>query len=786
MAPLVPKQQSLKDIDFAYYFEHYVRLFWRAKWFILSCFIVVNAAGLYYVLNHAGAREKLSATIVIGLDNARQSSAVREISTDGANKARVMQSRRFLSSVIDSLSLRFVLNTFTREQVFDSLWIDTTAALGKYLFEISDELDEYSIYYSNPSIGFDQKLVKRGRVLTLDTLLLPGIALNFTQDYLKEPFRFEFSIITMRAAIARMRENLVVRGPAGSDVQFSVTLSGDDYSLITNTANTMADMFVTQNLGFRNTRTQDALNILQKQLAQASEELESSKQQLLRFLTANPKVGLTNRTAQTLGDLSAVEVDGYRVEKVKEQGELLQKNFREAAPENRFLVVQEMLAMLHTNEVAQATVLREQLQTAMAEQDVLLQRYAQNHPRIIESKKAIVTLEQQAFEALSRYLSSMQAQVQRRQQTTQSLQTQLSGLPLKEMQLTELQRKHDINTTMYSAILSRYNEMRIANVVEVSDVYVLDYAVVPIPLPEYMRKIRNFAIVLLLSLLVGIGPVIGLDLIDKSVRSEQELAKLLSYPLLEAIPTIRLPKKLREAPKSPDGKRQRRIDPYLVAAEPEPNFIIEIFRSLRTKLLFVFHDVSPLSMAFTSLNMAEGKSTLSGNVAIVLAKQGLRTVLIDVDLRKGVQHHSFMLQKEPGLSNFLVAEIAVDKHSVLELAQATHIEKLSVISCGAHVPNPQELLATQRFARLRQVLEELYDVIIFDTPPLGVATDALALDKWVHRFVLVARAGKTNIVDLRKKIEEFPQIKDKIAGVILNQAALSRRMKYYKYSKYYG
>lgn len=786
MAPNLPKQQSLKDIDFAFYFEHYARLLWRAKWFILISFMLMSAAGVYYVLNYANAREKLSATIVIGLDNPRQSSAVREISTDGANKARFIQSRRFLSSVIDSLSLRFVLGTHMREQVFDSLWIDTTAALGKYVFEVSVELDQYSILYSNPAIGFEQKLIKRGRVLTLDTLLLPGVALNFSQDYLKAPFRFEFSIITMRAAIARLRENMAVRGPSEKEVQFSLTLSGDDYTLITNTANTMADMFVAQNIGFRNSRTQDALNVLEKQLAQASDELESSKQQLLRFLTANPKVGLTNRTAQTIGDLTAVEMDGYRVEKVKEQGELLQKSFREAAVDNRALVVQEILALLQANDVPKAMVLREQVQAATAEQDVLLQRYAQNHPRIIESKAAIVALQQQAFEALSRYLGSIQAQVQKRLQATQSLQTQLSGLPLKEMQLTELQRKHDINAQMYSAILSRYNEARIANVVEISDVYVLDYAVVPIPMPEYMRKIKSLAIVLVLSLLIGLGPVVGWDLIDKAVRSEQELSKLLSYPLLEAIPVIRLPKKLREAPKTPDGKRQRRIDPFLIAAEAEPNFITEIFRSLRTKLLFVFHDVSPLSMAITSLNMAEGKSTLSGNIAIVLAKQGLRTVLIDVDLRKGVQHHAFMLQKEPGLSNFLVAEAPVDKHSVLELAQATHIDKLSVISCGVHVPNPQELLATERFARLRQVLDELYDVIIFDTPPMGVATDALALDKWVHRFVLVARAGKTNIVDLRKKIEEFSQIKDKIAGIILNRAALSRRMKYYKYSKYYS
>ncbi|MBD3344369.1 MAG: polysaccharide biosynthesis tyrosine autokinase [Chitinivibrionales bacterium] len=235
---------------------------------------------------------------------------------------------------------------------------------------------------------------------------------------------------------------------------------------------------------------------------------------------------------------------------------------------------------------------------------------------------------------------------------------------------------------------------------------------------------------------------------------------------------------------STSAKRKREIDSNLITASYTPDYINEIFRSLRTKITLALHECEDKSVIFTSLDMEVGKSTLSSNVAITIAQQDLKTVLIDGDIRRGVLHNLFVLNKSMGLSDYLSSDVSVNKETMAVLFQKTHVPNLTVISSGQNVPNPSELLTSKRFRELKRLLSEHFDVIIFDSPPLGAVTDAVVMHELFSKYVIIAKAGETNIIDLNKKIDEFPVIKQKIIGIVLNQALVDRKIQYYKYSNY--
>jgi capsular exopolysaccharide synthesis family protein len=189
-------------------------------------------------------------------------------------------------------------------------------------------------------------------------------------------------------------------------------------------------------------------------------------------------------------------------------------------------------------------------------------------------------------------------------------------------------------------------------------------------------------------------------------------------------------------------------------------------------------------LCVTSLDASEGKSTISSNIGIILAQQGVKTLLIDGDLRRGVQHNNFKVNKTPGLSEML-AWGSINDNSIKSAIKPTTIENLSVLTTGKNPENSQELIASVHFEKLLDLVSGWYDFVIIDSPPLQAASDAVVFAHVVDSYIAVVRAGKTDVIELKKRISEYKAFSQKIAGVILNMAANGKRLKYYKYSNYY-
>ncbi|AKU26587.1 CpsD/CapB family tyrosine-protein kinase [Anoxybacillus geothermalis] len=223
-------------------------------------------------------------------------------------------------------------------------------------------------------------------------------------------------------------------------------------------------------------------------------------------------------------------------------------------------------------------------------------------------------------------------------------------------------------------------------------------------------------------------------------------------------------------------KKFQKAERNLITFDDPKSPISEQYRTIRTNIQFSFIDEPLQSLMVTSSAPSEGKSTTAANLAVVFAQQGKKTVLIDADLRKPTVHYTFRLNNYTGLTSVLTNAVPL-----LSALQGTAIENLTVLTAGPIPPNPAELLSSKMMDRLFHELKEIYDLVIFDTPPVLAVTDAQILANKCDGTVLVVASGKTETDAAVKAKELLEAANAKIVGVVLNQRKQREGSGYYYY-----
>ena len=238
-----------------------------------------------------------------------------------------------------------------------------------------------------------------------------------------------------------------------------------------------------------------------------------------------------------------------------------------------------------------------------------------------------------------------------------------------------------------------------------------------------------------------------------------------------------------------DKKKKTHSTRKCITVIDNPNFaLVESYKSLRTNIMFSLPASSSgcRKIMFTSSNPRDGKTTTCVNIAITLAQAKMRVLLIDADMRKPTVHKYFGLESRTGLSNALSGMNKFD--DCIKKVQKT--ENLWVITSGVLPPNPSELLSSTSMAQMLEKLEESFDYIIIDSPPINVVTDALAMVKMVDGVIVVTAQNVTRYPELKKSIASLEFAEANIIGIVLNRvkASKTRYGKSYNYSykyKYY-
>lgn len=215
---------------------------------------------------------------------------------------------------------------------------------------------------------------------------------------------------------------------------------------------------------------------------------------------------------------------------------------------------------------------------------------------------------------------------------------------------------------------------------------------------------------------------------------------------------------------------------YLITKLNPRSPISEQYRTIRTNLDYSLVDEKLQTLLITSPEPAAGKSLTVANLAVTYAQQGKKVLLVDADMRKPTVHYTFRIDNLRGLSNVLVGESTLEE-AVVE----SDVDHLHLISCGPIPPNPAELLTSKKMIATIEQAKMLYDIVIFDTPPVLAVADAQILANVVDGSLLVVRSKKTEYEAAEKSKDILKSAKAKLLGAVLNDREKAKSSYYYYY-----
>jgi len=378
----------------------------------------------------------------------------------------------------------------------------------------------------------------------------------------------------------------------------------------------------------------------------------------------------------------------------------------------------------------------------------------EDHPEVVGLQQQVTELERQMVSSLRSNLSAVEGRLQglgRDRTTLIARQRQVPGL---ENQLATLELQQNLDQGTYEYLLSQLYQARITEAGASPYVEVLDPASEPVatgPAPGSALLIGS-----LLGLLVGICGAFFLEYLDRTIRTSSQVHSALGLPVLGIVP---------ELPHPAAGVNGRPRLVTMDAGEPAA----EAYRALRLNLSFADGDRTGVrTVAFTSAGPNEGKSTSAVNLAVLIARQRERILLVDADLRRPALHLALDLPREPGLADVLEGKTSLD-----QALQVDVLPGLDVLTAGPVVDSPSDLLTSRTMEDLLNHLDERYNYVIIDSPPILAVTDAAVLAGHADGAVLVVRSGNTDQRAAMRARTQLERVGVEILGVLLNDVSPS-------------
>ena len=361
---------------------------------------------------------------------------------------------------------------------------------------------------------------------------------------------------------------------------------------------------------------------------------------------------------------------------------------------------------------------------------------------------------------------------------------QLDSLPVNTLNYARIERELRLSESLYLTMKQKYEESRITEAGQRGKVRILDPALISVRIKP--NKKLNLFIGVALGLGLGLAYAFIREMLDNTIKAVEQLERK-GLTVLGIIPDMHhkvgirynLTKSSQPSKGGTDFKRR------LITYEDPKSPISESYRSLRTNITYSSSDKKKISFIVTSPQPGEGKSTTVANLAIAFAQLRKRTLLIDAELRKPAQHNVFGLSRGPGLSEYLIG----DTEDFNLLVHKTKVQSLHIVTAGGLPPNPSELLGSSRMSDLVAKLEQEWDIILFDSPPIVAVTDASMISGEIDGLILVVKAGSTDRSAVDRALDTITNVKAPLIGVILNGASpetlAGKYSYYYSYYNYY-
>jgi capsular exopolysaccharide synthesis family protein len=554
-----------------------------------------------------------------------------------------------------------------------------------------------------------------------------------------------------------------VRGSRLVDVSFDSM----DPKFAAKAANTLIEEYVDQNLQVKLQTSENMLAWLEKELANQQGKVEQSERALAEYRDKQNALSLDDKQNIVLSRLNQLNDAVTKAKMARVQKETQYSQVKTLLPSVGLDTLPvDSVPLVAQN--AQIQSLKGKLIDLQHQKVQLSERYGEKHPALQNVIAQLQDTQRQLNLEVTKALQSVKndydtAVLEERtlSQNLEAAKADAQDLSRKSVGYNVMEREAKSNRQVYESLLQREKELRVSSNSRSNNVRLVDRAEVPkVPLTPTGRRtwLMSFAI----GLIVAVGVAFGLDYMNDTIKTPEDVTRRLKLPFLGLVPSVR-------GDKHP-----------VLASSHVPHDFGEAFRSLRTSLMSRFAADGTKTLLITSAQPLEGKTTTACNIAMALAYGGARVLLIDADMRRPGLHRPLQLTNERGLSQVLIGQARVR-----DVIQRTVDPNLLAITAGRTPPNPSELLASERMKTLLSNLSHgPFDWIVIDTPPVLAVTDAVILAPLVSGVTFVVGAEMTRRRLAERALDTIMSAHPRFAAVVLNKVDFARN-KYY-YSRYYG
>ena len=564
-----------------------------------------------------------------------------------------------------------------------------------------------------------------------------------------------------------------VRGTDLIEVQF--TAPSPDLSAFLAGAHTQA--YMDANEEARRATDAVAEAFLDRQLADARDQVERADTALAAFAAENPKVAINQEQ----------KVVGARITELSSL--LTQAEADRTTLESRteFLTDPSNDRLAYFLQHPGVEKLRLALLDVRAQQAALKPRLGPNHPQMLELAELERALAQQLRSELNQDVDSVRSQYDAARLREERLRAKLTHQEETSIELGTLGARYDMLKNdvvsareLHASLLKQRLETRVNAALVPPNVRVIQRAEVP-HRASRPKVPLNAALGVFSGLVIAIGAAFAREYLDGSLKSSDDVQSLLQLPTLAAIPNFTLAREVLGASNGDASPAPPGAEELLVVHDPWSR-VAEAFRSMRTVLFANPSAPPPKVILVTSARAGEGKTVASLNLASALAELGARTLLIDADLRHPRCHKALGVPDEDGLSSWLGGQIELDA-----LVRTLDVPGLFFLPAGPAPRSPTELVASPRMQWALTLLRERFDFIVLDTPPVLAVTDAAVLARESDGVILVVKGRDTGAEAVRRARDGLVLAGASVLGVLMNDVGLEWGDSYLYHADYtYG
>ncbi len=766
------QQNQQENIDIQKYL---FKLLANWYWFALTLFISISIA--YFVNRYSDPVYKLSALVLIqdkentlsgGIENILEEQGIirRTRKKVVENEMAIIKSYSIISKTLSQLPdfnisyfsvgrirtvERYKSNPFT-------VILDTSAnnLTGIPVYVKLSDNQHYILQVDKDKIV--NKKMKFGEWYTSKNfkfciLLNSGIDINSIDETQRQYF---FIINDLKNLIKLYMNKLSLVTTDKKSTVIEVSTNGFVPQKEVDFINKLLDVYIENGLKEKNQIAQNTINFIDQQLLEITDSLKENETKLKNFRQLNNLVDLSKEGTTLYDRLSRAQQEKSELLVKKSYLEYLKKYLNSNTDIEQIVIP----SSVGINDPALMELIRQLIALYQEKNNFMITATEKNPAyeavinKIAQTKKLLIENNEMLLQSIDLSIAEIDKNIA-------SIEEGFKKIPETEKELINLQRNYKLNDQIYTYLLTKRAEAGIAKASNIPDNKIIDYANVDTRIQIAPKYSLNYIIAIVIGILIPLIIIILIDFFNDTIVDISDIIQKVKVPVLGIV-----------------GHNYKKID--FVVYRSSKSTIAESFRTIRTNIQYLHPDKDLKShvIAITSTISEEGKTFCAINIASSFALLDKKTVLMGLDLRRPRIHEAINISNNKGISTYLLGTSTIE-----EIIIPTDQPNLYFIATGPTPPNPAELIESKKMQNLIERLKELFEIIIIDTPPVALVTDALLIARYADTNIFVIRQNysKKNVINFLNNIKNSYQ--NTLLTLLINDVKIQS---YYSNSFYYG